>query len=373
MFGCCAMWLSASCVIAAAPAAAAPHRSANRQAAQQARGDVLPAGGFLRPGQKRVSRNHRYILIMQKDGNLVLYRARRRHEVAMWSSQTGGQPGAFAAMQADGNLVVYARSHGAIYASGTSGRQLFLVVQNDGNAVIYTREGHAVWASKQDVVQLSPNQSLHSGQARRSANGQYILGMQPDGNLVLYGPGNHAIWSSQTSGHPGAWTAIEPSGVLVVLDSTGRHQLYTSGDGAAVTDGRLDVQNDGNTVIYVGQQTPIWWTNEDTSRLTTGQYLLPGQFRASPDGAYTLTMQDDGNLVLYRTATQKPLWASYTASPGAFAAMQDDGNLVIYSAADQPLFATYTAGGRGSHLDVQADGNLVVYSPAAAALWNTGT
>jgi hypothetical protein len=62
------------------------------------------------------------------------------------------------------------------------------------------------------------------------------------------------------------------------------------------------------------------------------QVLRPSQSRASSNGAYTLAMQPDGNLVLYANESHRPLWASRTWSPGAFAALQDDGDSVIYSA-----------------------------------------
>ena len=94
-------------------------------------------------------------------------------------------------------------------------------------------------------------------------------------------------------------------------------------------------------------------------------------------GAFHLDMQDDGNLVLY-TVGMVPLWASNTVGNGQFAIMQTDGNLVVYDFAERPVFASGTHGNPGAFLRCQDDGNLVIYKephPAHAgrAIWATNT
>jgi hypothetical protein len=77
-----------------------------------------------------------YQLIMQHDGNLVIY------DVAghpLWNTQSYGHVGAYAIMQNDGNLVVYQGSQ-ALWNSGTGGNPggyYYLCFQTDGNLVIY--------------------------------------------------------------------------------------------------------------------------------------------------------------------------------------------------------------------------------------------
>jgi hypothetical protein len=106
--------------------------------------------------------------------------------------------------------------------------------------------------------------------------------------------------------------------------------------------------------------------------LTANHELTAGQSLTSCNGDYALTMQGDGNLVLYQGSTA--LWASNTAGTAADEAiMQGDGNLVLYTSAGSPLWASNTAGNSGADLVVQNDGNVVVYSASGAALWATGT
>lgn len=71
--------------------------------------DRLPSGARLLQGQSLVSTGGRYRLLYQGDGNLVLYDDVQR--TAPWSSNTGGTSAGQAAMQSDGNIVVY-RSDG---------------------------------------------------------------------------------------------------------------------------------------------------------------------------------------------------------------------------------------------------------------------
>lgn len=104
--------------------------------------------------------------------------------------------------------------------------------------------------------------------------------------------------------------------------------------------------------------------------LTVGQQLDAGDQLRSPAGRYRLSMQSDGNAVLYADAA-RVLWASRTVgNPGARLVMQSDGNLVLYSAAGKALWASRTSGA-GARLALQDDGNLVVYV-GGVARWASG-
>lgn len=105
--------------------------------------------------------------------------------------------------------------------------------------------------------------------------------------------------------------------------------------------------------------------------LNSGQQLSPGQSIASQNGQFTLTLQTDGNLVLYRGPT--PLWNTATnGQPVKVATMQADGNFVLYDAAQHPIWASGTNGHPGASLTVQDDGNAVIYV-GATPLWATNT
>jgi len=112
--------------------------------------------------QRIVSDNGDYQLVLQSDGNLVLYGLKGRVPGgATWATGTDGQGGTMAVLQRDGNFVLYGSRGrvpgGALWASGTDGQDVVsLVMQNDGNLVLYRRDGSATWAT--DTVEPPPAQ-----------------------------------------------------------------------------------------------------------------------------------------------------------------------------------------------------------------------
>jgi cell wall-associated NlpC family hydrolase len=98
----------------------------------------------LTAGQQITSPDGNYRMIMQSDGNLVIYKG----STPTWSSNTPGNPGAQAAMQSDGNLVVYALPWRPVWASGTPGNTAAVLgLDNTGTATIYARGGRTLWTS----------------------------------------------------------------------------------------------------------------------------------------------------------------------------------------------------------------------------------
>lgn len=120
---------------------------------------VFP-GQELDPGQSVQSDNKLHTLIMQPDGNVVLY---NQYSQSIWATNTGGliTPGKFI-MQTDGNLVLYDSDGNSRWASNTwNNPGAFFNVQDDGNLVVY-RAGsqtetadNALWASGSNDIQAT--------------------------------------------------------------------------------------------------------------------------------------------------------------------------------------------------------------------------
>ncbi|MGW2402543.1 hypothetical protein ACWCYY_38955 [Kitasatospora sp. NPDC001664] len=90
------------------------------------------------------------ILIMQNDGNLVLYR--KSDGRAIWASGTWNRPGSYAYMDEDGVLFVADDNnlHWRTYTEGNHGA--YAIAQADGNFVVYRQggghaAGGALWSS----------------------------------------------------------------------------------------------------------------------------------------------------------------------------------------------------------------------------------
>jgi LysM repeat protein len=104
--------------------------------------------------------------------------------------------------------------------------------------------------------------------------------------------------------------------------------------------------------------------------LTGGQKIVKGESLTSSNGAYTLTLQDDGNLVL--ASRGHAIWSSKTNGEDVVRAeVQTDGNFVLYTA-DKPVWHTDTKGKKNVRLVLQDDRNLVLYSADGSA-WSSKT
>ena len=115
----------------------------------------LIVGDLLTEGQSLTSKNDKYFVSMQRDGNVVVYkRGSGLNNYAIWASKTDkawcGK--FFLTMQMDNNLVAYSTAKKdavAVWASGSTCRTApaKAVMQDDGNFVVYAKDGTAIWAS----------------------------------------------------------------------------------------------------------------------------------------------------------------------------------------------------------------------------------
>jgi len=124
-----------------------------------------------------VSPNGKFRLIMQSDGNLVLFKTRHYHWI--WGTHT---------------------SHYRNYAP------FKFVVQEDGNMVLYDKDGKSRWDSK---TQQEPKEveveEKKKGDKKKEKTTKKVpwkveLTLQDDGNLVLYREDKKVLWSSKTAG-----------------------------------------------------------------------------------------------------------------------------------------------------------------------------
>lgn len=112
------------------------------------------------------------------------------------------------------------------------------------------------------------------------------------------------------------------------------------------------------------------------NEIGAGQSLQIGQSIDSDDGKYFLVQQSDGNLVLYRRADMKPIWAAYAS--GTFATIQTDGNFVLYRGEATPANAVWNSGtgggaySRNYRLGVSNLGHVYIMDPQGKARWGAG-
>ena len=147
-------------VIPASPASAAWSRRCDFRADTWNAGRnsyIVPeGGGFLGKSPEEVCQVGKSRLIMQSDGNLVLYNENGgvSYSANTYSWWWWEAPGDHAIFQSDGNFVVYDYAGRAKWATNTAGHcggstQCVLAIQGDGNLVIYDTSGSwtPIWAT----------------------------------------------------------------------------------------------------------------------------------------------------------------------------------------------------------------------------------
>lgn len=231
-----------------APPAPNPPPAAGAVAADPA---ALPAGAELAAATS-LEQVGGYRLHMGADGDLVLSWG----AAVLWSTGTGGHPGARALLQPDGDFVVAGADGAVLWSAGTGGRGTVQVTISATGEIVAVDGTGPVWTAGTDG---------HRGriEAVASPSGAHELRMQDDGNLVLHAGGS-PIWATGTAGRAGAVAELQPDGNLVV-STPGDGVLWssgTAGSGAtevAVTDaGQLELTTASGQRVWqvVGQPEP---------------------------------------------------------------------------------------------------------------------
>jgi peptidoglycan/xylan/chitin deacetylase (PgdA/CDA1 family) len=106
---------------------------------------TLTQGERLEPSWFLESPNHACRLIMQANGDLVLYSASRQ---PLWSSGTSGSPDTIAVLQRNGDFALLSRTGQALFSSGTPGHEgSVLTLARRSQAIVLTRSGRTLWAT----------------------------------------------------------------------------------------------------------------------------------------------------------------------------------------------------------------------------------
>jgi hypothetical protein len=124
--------------------------------------DRLQQNEQLNVNDRLDSINGLFHLILQGDGNLVLYRT--HFGKPLWASNTDGSPADRIMMQADGNFVSYSAAGNYIWDTGTNGNPgAWIVLQDDGNLVIYDNASQPLWATNTLQNLLLPTYGYSEG------------------------------------------------------------------------------------------------------------------------------------------------------------------------------------------------------------------
>lgn len=377
----------------------------------------LRPGEELRPGDARFSPSGAYALLLQRDGNLVLYRV--ADGKAVWATNALSQNlrvgDERVALQSDGNLVVYDDKK-ALWSSNTYGKKVSALLVGDNgelrllgpDGAVWTANAGGVWTgpTRLHAGTLSPGAELRPGDAllakdgvhalwyrddgdlavvrlstggvlsHSATSGRGVTRFQTDGNLVIYVPdgvGERPVWSTDTDKYSDR-IEFNDDGSLRVLSKV--NAVLWSSPGRTAVEGGLRSISGAGTVFGASEGSadppkdlPAWLGAASAVPLLPGEELKAGQARVSPRGSFALVYQADGDLVLVRVVDKRVMWRSGTAGTSAGrATLQTDGNFVVYDAGKTARWSSKTDKKTATALLVGEGGEVRLLGPEGT-LW----
>jgi hypothetical protein len=374
----------------------------------------IPYKNVLKPKEKLerciplCSPNGVYKLVQLQDNNVVFY----KNDEVKWMSNTNGKPNLYVQFTFEGNLII---DDGANVIS-TELPKLFepvLGIQDDGNltinGMIYSNTGNhgyvaQRWAIRGDKYNYIENGKLDNkpqkprytntlkkgerfvmGYPLTSSNGIYtFIQGEKSRDIVLYEK-NTPKWKYTFGRDESDKSVLEFTleGELQIISVEKSKEYSIKADIKGKGGTSLTLQDDGNLVIYDDNNKVVWslkYPNTNvyipnnllkvayTDILNAGQKLEINTPLISNNGIYKF-IQENYDVILYENNI--PKWKSkdsVTIDNIQYIAFTADGDLEIKNTGASPF--TIGCGGLGGKtLVMQDDGNLVIYDAKNRPVW----
>lgn len=334
-------------------------------------GPVLASGDSLEGGQTLTASNGLSQLEVLASGDVVLsYLPANQSD-----SRRSAMDGPVGVTSECDSWECYVNQPRELWSTGTAGRSgAVLTMQTNGDLQVV--DGSTVlWSSATSGV--------------------------PGAELVLSDDGAAQIVDPATTGTPSGSAAPASAPGAVGGSGSVRSAVATSADLEHARTGLRSVA----AVQATDDVPPHFSTNTAVpsfqgSTLGSGVTLQPNEYLQATSGEYELSMAANGALALFTMGgVPCPMWVQpglieiaestaeaagdtmppviygipTTLSAGSYLSMQTDGNLVLYTTSGVVQWASNTSGNTGATATLQGDGNFVVYSTGGTELWASNT
>lgn len=226
--------------------------------------------------------------------------------IALWSSNTSDKPGNTATLNNTGSLEVLDSSGKAIYATPatttTDSGYLGCYADKSSRAMPNTSNGAYYQLEKCKELAVEQGYKYYAGQNGQSDGSVWCAGSNDFTTATKYGIATNCINKDGImlgGGWSNAIYSVEPGGdYYLILKDDGNMCIHRGTDPnndqgqiwCSETAGKQQSANP-NMVATKGKYGKNW--------MPTGSTLVMGDFISSTNGDLVLTMEDDGNLVLY--------------------------------------------------------------------------
>ncbi len=372
----------------------------------------VSSGAYWNPNGQRLwsPDGSSYYMVMQKDGNLVVYNKngtalnyQSNEGTNIWQSNTANKGSApyKAQLDTDGDFVIYDSANTKIWRTYTNLTNTVPILSLDntgGLTLISQNRSNAIqWMSKFDSNKLSKLESgevLSPSQSLWSPDGtSYKLSLLTNGNLVLYDNSSNITWQTNTAttGTVVYKLKLATNGILTLWDNANSGKWSPTGVVSVPggTNVSLTLDNNGQLKLSDPNNNVKWVS--DCSKLTIGPF--------SPGCLQTWW----GNKKCTSYVTKQTDYSTWLANTGSSTDMQTRFNTIAttqdetssqscyeISVYEKYKLSTLTSGaaisststnsnklwspnGSSYNLKPQNDGNLVLYNSSGTSIWSSGT
>ncbi len=324
--------VKAPVVAPVAPAIPVPPEKKLVVAAPPVSRDLIFKVGLLSLAANESKSNEKIKLIMQADGNLVLYDSTGH---ALWATNTSfncqSSP-CTAVFQGDGNLVLY-HDDKPFWASNTQGLDYNLKITSDSPFLTISNSNETVVWRATDSQQNSFVAAVAAVVPPVVAEVAKTIIDRVLATVAVLTPVPAPVKAPEVVKAPEAVKTLEPVKVPAPGVKAATADLVFEGSGLILetnqskTDGKVKfiLQDDGNLVLYDMNNHALWASDTEVNCRSTNCEAI---------------FQGDGNLVIYQNNI--PVWASNTVASGAKLKISA-GNpvLSIVSASGQILWSQF--------------------------------
>ncbi|CAE7669441.1 unnamed protein product [Symbiodinium sp. CCMP2592] len=239
---------------------------------------------------------------------------------------------------------------------------------------------------------LTTGQRLQAGQSLWSYNSLYKLMLSSSGNLAIYNMYDSVSWQTNTACTENkAYLEMQPDGNLVLYCGENNPILAANTDHGQMLCRVAAIENTGALTIYTLPDLKGIWTSKSqvpvgfgNSSLASPQSLQPGQrLVASSLYQFDLAFSNGtagGAVRLKDWSHGRQLWSAgaCAASEDPEFKLQDDGNLVLYCSGvakwDSGTADTSLEAEEGQNvLQLLANGDLVIVSKRSQVTWSSNS
>ncbi|KAA0162852.1 hypothetical protein FNF31_03115 [Cafeteria roenbergensis] len=254
------------------------------------------------------------------------------------------------------------------------------------------------------VSKLFPGDTLPAGKRLDPPGGKAYGLLEDDGSFRLKDRYDNVLWEAPVTTSSG--TDGEKAELRYTTKGTfdirrGQKTLFSAHTGMHKCHnnppGRLELQMDGNLVVYSSNGKVMWMSGTDGGKMNSegvrnngffgegcklpnpteikkGQSLRAGEKLVS--GGASLELRNDGRISLFGNGRE--LWHNHLENQhnGPFTlTLQPDGNLVEYNKDHSAVWAAniHDCDKKGTVARLNGDGNFVVYEEYGEPVWSTDT